>query len=124
MVESTALRRPYLNLQVDRAESPSGPVVISATGELDVYTAPRLRAALDSEPATAGLVVDLSGLDFIDSTGLGVIVATHQRLSDAGGQLVLAVGSDRVERPFKLAGLLGVLNVHPDLAAALGAVEG
>lgn len=112
-----------MNLQVHREDSPSGPAVITATGELDVYTAPRLREALDAEPAEAGLVVDLSGLDFIDSTGLGVIVATHQRLSDGGGRLALAIGSDRVERPFKLAGLLGVLNVHPDLPTALGSVE-
>jgi anti-sigma B factor antagonist len=112
-----------LNLQVQRADSPSGPAVIAATGELDVYTAPRLREVLDAEPAGAGLVVDLSGLDFIDSTGLGVIVATHQRLSDGGGRLALAIGSDRVERPFKLAGLLGVLNIHPDVAAASRSVE-
>ena len=100
--------------------------VVEAAGELDLYTAPRLRElllALDAE-GRHRLVVDLEGLSFIDSTGLGVLVGGLSRTREAGGDLALVCASERVLRPFQITGLTEVFAVHPTVEAALAAPTG
>lgn len=97
--------------------------VVEAAGELDLYTAPRLRElllALDAE-GRHRVVVDLAGLSFIDSTGLGVLVGGLSRTREAGGDLALVCASERVLRPFQITGLTEVFAVHPTVEAALAA---
>lgn len=97
--------------------------VVEAAGELDVYTAPRLRElllALDAE-GRHRVVVDLEALSFIDSTGLGVLVGGLGRTREAGGDLALVCANERVLRPFQITGLTEVFAVHATLEAALAA---
>jgi anti-sigma B factor antagonist len=97
--------------------------VVEASGELDLYTAPRLRElllVLDAE-GRHRVVVDLAGLSFIDSTGLGVLVGGLARARDAGGDLGLVCANERVLRPFRITGLTEVFAVHATLEAALAA---
>ena len=97
--------------------------VVEAAGELDVYTAPRLRElllGLDAEGRHL-VVLDLDALTFIDSTGLGVLVGGLSRTREAGGDLTLACASERVLRPFQITGLTEVFAVHPTVEAALAA---
>ncbi len=78
--------------------------VLSIYGELDVASAPILEKQikrLQWAGATA-IVIDLSGLDFIDSTGLHVLIRAHRRAQD--GQLTLLRGSRNVHRVFELTG--------------------
>lgn len=81
--------------------------IITVSGELDLASAP----ALDSELEQAGrsdselLVLDLRGLEFMDSTGLSVIVKAHQRLSDEGRSLCLIRGPHQVQRLLDLTGV-------------------
>ncbi len=81
---------------------------IALFGELDLATAPTLMRELeDAEAADAGVIVlDLRELDFIDSTGLKLIVGVHRR---GRGQLLVLSGPERVQRPFELCGLLELL---------------
>jgi len=102
-------------------------LVLSVTGEVDLYTAPQLQAALENAvdaagPGRADVVVDLGGVGFLDSTGLGEIVAAHKALAAKDARLHLVVAHDRVRRLLRLTGLDGVLDVHPDLPAALGSL--
>jgi anti-sigma B factor antagonist len=102
-------------------------LVLAVTGELDLYTAPQLHAALEAGVDAAGpgcpdVVVDLGGVGFVDSTGLGEIVAAHKALAAKHARLHLVVSHDRVLRLLRLTGLDGVLDVHPDLPAALGSL--
>lgn len=90
------------------ANSQQGDVsVVSATGEIDVFTAPDLDAHLtDLQDAGASrLVIDLSGVSFLDSTGLGVLVKNLKRARDAGGWIRLVITSDRVRKVFEITGL-------------------
>lgn len=101
--------------------------VVEVSGEVDLHTAPQLRAALEPAVAAAGtdlpdLVVDLTGVGFLDSTGLGEIVGAHKALQAKHARLHLVSGNDRVRRLLTITGLDGVLAVHPDRAAALAAV--
>jgi anti-sigma B factor antagonist len=87
------------------AES-SSRVRVVLGGELDLCTAPRLAEALSQVTAGAALVIlDLSGLTFVDSTGLQVILNARAQLSAAGGRLVLVPGGPQVRRIFEITGI-------------------
>lgn len=95
--------------------------VVSASGELDAHSAPLLEAQLDpaSQQPETSLVVDLSGVGFIDSTGLGVLVATLKHVREAGGSLDVVVSTPRVLKVFALTGLDVVIPLHETLESAL-----
>jgi anti-sigma B factor antagonist len=98
-----------------------GRSIVTAVGELDVHTAPALHAALDplSQQAGIALVVDLSQVGFIDSTGLGVLVTTLKHVREAQGTLDVVVASPRVLKVFALTGLDVVIPLHGTLDEAL-----
>ncbi len=95
--------------------------VVSASGDVDVHSAPVLEAAVAplSRRAGVALVVDLSGVEFIDSTGLGVIVTTLKHVREADGTLSVVVSTPRVLKVFALTGLDVVIPLHATLAEAL-----
>jgi anti-anti-sigma factor len=83
-----------LGLEVDDSRRPY--TVLAVKGEVDVYTAPRLREKL-VELVSQGkhqIVVDLEGVDFLDSTGLGVLVGGLKRLRSHDGDLTLVCTKD------------------------------
>jgi anti-sigma B factor antagonist len=97
--------------------------VVCVVGEVDVYTAPQLRERL-SDLVAAGerhLVVDLSGVDFLDSTGLGVLVGGLNRVRGHGGSLALVCNTERILKVFRITGLTAVFPIHPELRTALAA---
>jgi anti-sigma B factor antagonist len=81
--------------------------VIAVTGELDLATGPQLEAELldISASDTELVVVDLRNLEFMDSTGLSIIVRAHQRLTGEGCELGLVRGSPQVQRLLDLTGV-------------------
>lgn len=97
-----------------------GIAVVIVSGEVDAHTADRLRAEIDAavEPGVR-LVVDLSAVTFLDSTGLGVFVTTLKHLREQDGSLDLVVTSPRVMKVFELTGLDVLIPIHEDRAAAL-----
>ena len=80
---------------------------LSLAGDLDLSTVAILQEALDSAEARspAALVLDLSSLSFMDSTGLHCIARAHERAQRAGRRLVLVPGASCVERVVELTGL-------------------
>jgi anti-anti-sigma factor len=81
-------------------------VVLTLRGELDLATVPLLEQQVDRVPRGRGVVViDLSGLRFIDSSGLQVLVRAERQLRASGGQLVLVHGPRAVRRAFELTSL-------------------
>jgi anti-sigma B factor antagonist len=79
--------------------------IVQPSGELDLATVDTLRAALDSIESAGRLVLDLRGLSFIDSTGLHLLVALHQRAQRDGFQLTLLAPAAPVNRAIQLCGL-------------------
>jgi len=103
-------------------EKRSDATVVHVRGELDISTAPMLRQVLIDVLATAPsthLVVDLSGVEFIDSTGIGVIVGAHKRATEKGGRLTTVVTTARVRRALKMTGLLRMWRVTESVDEAL-----
>ena len=95
--------------------------VLEVEGDLDLVSAPDLRARLGglSQGAPAYLVLDLSALQFVDSTGLGVLVGTHRRVRAAGGEVRIAGVSPRILRVLSVTGLDQVFSLFPTVAEAL-----
>ena len=103
-----------------------GVPVLSVRGEVDVSTAPRLRQAL-IELATDGrerVVVDLDGVEFLDSTGLGVLVSGLKRFRTLGGDLILSCSQGRVLRVFEITGLDRAFEIRQSVAAAVAVATG
>ena len=97
--------------------------VVHVSGEIDVYTAPVLRERLD-EHISAGrnhLIVDLGGVSFMASTGLGVLVGRLKLVRAANGSLRLVCSSDRILSVFSITGLDKVFQIFPSVDDALAA---
>ncbi|OFW61877.1 MAG: hypothetical protein A2133_02705 [Actinobacteria bacterium RBG_16_64_13] len=108
-----------LSISTDTRDSA---VVVQAEGDLDVYTAPRLKEALDAYVAGKGrLVLDLSEVHFIDSTALGVLVGVLQQTQINGGDFRLVVGDPFLLKIFHITGFDGIFSIFPELTEALSA---
>lgn len=93
--------------------------IVRATGEIDLRTAPRLRDALNQQ-GTLHLVVDLRGVEFIDSSGLGVLVGALKRQRQRDGSLVVvAKRGDRVWRLFELTRMGVAFNLRTSVIDAI-----
>ena len=100
-----------------------GTTVVSVGGEIDVYTAPKLRDKI-TELVAAGshdLVVDLEAVEFLDSTGLGVLVGGLKKVRAHDGSLQLVCTQDRLLKIFRITGLAKVFTIHESESAALRA---
>lgn len=102
--------------------SQGGHAVVTATGELDLYTAPRLQTALAEllRERADRVVVDLSGVEFCDSTGMNVLLAAMKRLKEQGGTLELAAPRPAVKRILQVTGLDTVFLVRDAMPALDG----
>jgi anti-sigma B factor antagonist len=85
------------------------------TGELDIASAPQVEAALRrAEAQGKSILLDLSALEFIDSSGLRVVIAADRRARDLGVVLTLVQGPEPVRRVFRIAHLEERLNFAED----------
>ena len=112
------LRPVNLELETDKRGDRS---VVTLRGEIDVYTAPRLRQALIDlvEGGATQIVVDMSAVDFLDSTGLGVLVGGLKRVKSNDGELRLVVSQDRIMKIFDITGLAKVFPIFTSTDEAL-----
>ncbi|HEY2795312.1 MAG TPA: STAS domain-containing protein, partial [Micromonosporaceae bacterium] len=94
--------------------------VLEIGGEIDVYTAPSLRSKIIAlvEAGTKVLIVDLSHVEFLDSTGLGVLVGAQKRLRGVGGELGLVCDQERLLKIFRITGLDRVFSIYNSIESA------
>jgi anti-sigma B factor antagonist len=95
-------------------------VVLEIGGEVDVYTAPKLRERLMAmvNGGDKHVVVDLGRVEFLDSTGLGVLVGAHRRLRARDGSLDLVCPHERLLKVFRITGLDNVFDIHASVEDA------
>jgi anti-sigma B factor antagonist len=98
-----------------------GWTVVTARGQLDVATAPDLRQDLLEAQygGSTRVVIDLDGVEFLDSMGLGVLVGALKRARTHDGEFAVACSRERLLNLFELTGLDGVLRVVPAVEAVL-----
>lgn len=94
----------------------NGAPLLSVRGELDLATSPALEEQLEQVAATAPplIIIDLRELDFMDSTGLSVLIRAHQRAQIARQELVIVNGSRQVRRLLSLTGVAERLRIVED----------
>ncbi len=88
--------------------------ILAVSGELDVATAPRLRQRLVSlvEHGARNIIVDISAIGLLDSTGLGVLIGGVKRLRGHGGDLVVVCDQERIRRLFEITRLDRAIDLH------------
>ena len=102
-------------LSIDlKTEDGGGSLLFKLRGSLDLATAPTVRAALSeaTEKGNHELLVDLTQLEFLDSTGLGVLIGAHRRATEHGGSLRLIVSNGPISRLLNITGLIAVFAVY------------
>jgi len=108
--EGTAAEQDLFSVEVTKGAEE---VVVAVRGEIDLVTAPVLWESLaDALPDTKRLVVDLSGTDFIDSTGLGVLIRALKRLRHHGGDLILRAPRPNARKILNLTCLDQVITIE------------
>ena len=95
--------------------------ILTVTGEIDMATAPRFRQRLLAVigAGAQNVVIDITGVDFIDSTGLGVLMGGAKRVRGAGGDIRLVMAGARLADLIELTRLDRVLDVYESVSAAI-----
>ena len=98
-----------------------GKTIVSVGGEIDVYTAPKLRDQITDLVGEGSyhLVIDMEAVEFLDSTGLGVLVGGLKKVRAHQGSLSLVCTQDRLLKIFRITGLAKVFVIHSSVDAAL-----
>lgn len=93
-------------------EKRNGTVRVRLSGELDHRRAGEIRQELDrliADPAVRRLVFDLSGLEFMDSSGIGMMIGRYKVMQSRGGSVAVLPGGRRVDRIMELSGLYQII---------------
>jgi anti-sigma B factor antagonist len=108
-------------LDVQTRQTDEGVVVVAPTGRLDVAGAPALKDAISEVPkdGPAKVVIDMEGVSFVDSTGLGSVIAALKQIRGAQGQLRLAAPNQQVRVVLELTTLDAVFPYYATLEEAL-----
>lgn len=112
-----------VDLGVSVSSPRSGLTVLTVRGEVDALTAPRLGTALDElmgSPGDHRVALDLEGVTFLASSGLGVLIDTARRAARADRTLFVVATARAVLRPLEVTGSAQLFTVVPDLAAIPG----
>ncbi|MDQ3676508.1 MAG: STAS domain-containing protein [Actinomycetota bacterium] len=107
-------------------ESPSGAHVMNVRGEIHVSTAPEFSQRLTTaiEAGKTAIVLDLSGVEFIDSTGLSVLLNGLRRVNQLHGRMALVCANPTVLRLFQITRLDSTFDIFGDRARAIAYVSG
>lgn len=104
------------NCLLDMSESDSGDeLTVRISGEIDHHSAVRVRGEIDERIMRLRpkrTVMELSGIEFMDSSGLGLIMGRYQKMRAIGGDLCVRDPNERVVRIFKLAGLERIIKIE------------
>ncbi len=102
-----------MNLEVRTRQLDAQTAIVELQGEMDVYTTPQAKTAMLDllEKGYYHLVVDLHQTDYLDSTGLGVLVGVLKRVREQGGDLRLVAPSPRIRRLLEITRLVNVFPI-------------
>src|ERR1700710_3114873 len=113
-------RRDVVDLSLETRQS-DDVTIIEVGGEIDVYTAPKLRDKITELVGNGDyhLVIDMEKVDFLDSTGLGVLVGGLKKVRAHDGSMRLICNQERLLKIFRVTGLAKVFAIHGSQADAL-----
>lgn len=94
-------------------------VVLTVLGEVDIATIDELESKIDSLNEPRSLVIDLTSTDFMDSTGLRLLIGAHERFREAGREIKVAVAVGPISRLLEVTGVMGQVNAFSSVDEAL-----
>ena len=102
-----------------------GYTILVLRGEVDVYTAPQFREAIDKilTPGQLHLIVDMSGISYIDSSGLGILLSAIKRVRPKGGTVNLVGCNSAIDRVLRITNLNTVFNVVDTIDQVFAAIK-
>lgn len=108
-------RVSLLNITIREHSEREHTIDLTVLGEVDVYTAPQLREKLLTLcQGGSSIHLDLAGVDYIDSTGLGVLIGAYKAQKSTGGKLIISGMNSRLTRLFRITGLQEIMEFGPD----------
>jgi stage II sporulation protein AA (anti-sigma F factor antagonist) len=105
-----------------RSEKAGDVLVVEVSGELDLDTSREFRSRVDAEidrHGTRDLVLDFSGVGFVDSSGLGALLGRYKKVSERGGRVALTAFTPHVGRLLELSGVMRIIRTYPSPGEAL-----
>lgn len=93
--------------------------ILSLKGILNASSAPQLKTHVEQSPESQSIVIDLGQVDFLDSSGLGVLVGIARKKKVSGAILKLANLNERVKKVFELTNAYTLFDIYDDVAAAV-----
>ncbi len=114
-----------MQLKVETRTPREGVAIIELGGEVDVYTSPRLKQEMVDllNRGLVNLIVDLNGVKYLDSTGLGVLIGGLKRARERDGDLRLICDNMRILRIFEITGLTKIFDIDRDETEALSKLK-
>ncbi len=99
----------------------NGKAVLDLTGEVDSYNSPKLREKMVAliDEGSLHLIVNMTGVDYIDSTGLGTLVGGLKRASEKDGSIGIICPNEQIYKVFSITGLVKVFPIFDNEQAAL-----
>ncbi len=104
-----------MNLRVETKTPREGVAIVALSGEVDVYTSPRVKQEIVDllNQGTTRMIIDVTRVEYLDSTGLGVLIGGLKRAREHDGDLRLICDNPRILRIFGITGLTKIFDIHP-----------
>ncbi|HUV06027.1 MAG TPA: STAS domain-containing protein [Armatimonadota bacterium] len=104
----------------------SGIPVVKVAGEIDVYTAPEFKSAINEaiSSGAADQVIDLADVSYMDSSGFGILLGAAKRVRPKGGSISLVGCSETIQRMLRITGLDTIFGMFANLDDAVAAIKG
>lgn len=110
-----------------KTQKKKGILVVFLEGELDHHTASQVREYIDEkleDPTIKNIVMDIKGLNFMDSSGIGVLIGRYKVVSKRGGKLGVVNINSHIDRIFEVSGLYKIIESYDGLQDALNDMGG
>jgi anti-sigma B factor antagonist len=113
-----------VNFKMDTYTLDGGVPVITLKGEVDVYTAPQLKQQMITllEAGAKQMLIDLTNVEYFDSTALGVLIGGLKRIRERDGSLSLLCPNPRIRRVFEITGLDKIFEIYGTMDEAIAGV--
>ena len=113
-----------VDIKVNVRESEGDAYVVDLTGEIDVYTSPKVKDAITEliDQEHYNLVINLEKVRYIDSTGLGVLIGGLKRVREHGGSVNLVCTNPQIKKIFDITGLVKIFGIFDDEQSAMKAL--
>jgi stage II sporulation protein AA (anti-sigma F factor antagonist) len=109
-------------LMILKFEKKGNILLIIMNGELDHHSSENVRVKIDNkidELGSKNLIFDFSGVNFMDSSGIGVIIGRYKKVSEFGGKAAIINLKPNIKRVFELSGLFKIINEYKNIDAAV-----